>query len=88
MWAHPTHNHKTTLQITSESECYIPYIRDTTKYHHTGQERGYKTLCTYFNSTISQDERTTTNKTKYQREPPTTIQDDIKRYILQLYTLQ
>lgn len=28
------------------------------------------------------------DKQKYQREPPTTIQDDIKRYILQLYTLQ
>lgn len=25
---------------------------------------------------------------KVSREPPTTIQDDIKRYILQLYTLQ
>ena len=54
-----------------ESEFYISVhekIQPLQYYHiHTGQERGYKTLSTYFNSTtyhyitLPQDERTTTN---------------------------
>lgn len=43
------------------------YNHFNTTIYHTGQERGYKTLSTYFNSTtmhhitLPQDERTTAN---------------------------
>lgn len=62
------------LIMNEWNEYYIPYISTWKRYnhfnttiYHTGQERGYKTLSTYFNSTtmhhitLPQDERTTAN---------------------------